>query len=394
MKKKLLLYTDQYPNPREPNRAVFTRSLAQSLEKHLDIVVISPIPWFPNSPVLRRLERYKCFADVPRESRDGGIKAYYPRYPMIPKMGLFQPASMFTATWPLIRRLHEQEKFDIVNGQFVFPSGIVASWIGKALNIPVVISALGCDINLYADYPFRKRMIGPALDASPLVVAVSRRLRERIIALGIGEEKVAYIPNGVDTQIFRPYEKEAAKREERISPGTKTVLFVGRLSEEKGIDVLIRAVGKVRAEMDDFLVLIVGEGGRRYEYERLVHLLDLSRWIRFCGGVPHADLPKWYALADVFCLPSLREGMPNVVLESLACGRPVVASDVGALPDLVDGSNGRLFRSGDPADLAEKLRSALTGHWDAGAIRSSVTKYSWENSAFLYMQNMRKAGVV
>lgn len=390
----MLILTDQYPNPREPERAVFTKSLVMSLKKYLDIVVLSPLPWFPKRFALGRFNRYGKFSDIPWKLDDDGVVVYYPKYPMVPKMGLIQPYFMISAILPLIKKINGIEKFDLINGQFVFPNGIVAAWIGKKLKIPVVISALGCDINLYTDYFLRRRMIQSALFSASLIVAVSRQLREKVIGLGQDERKVVFIPNGVDMDAFRPEDRDVVRREAGVPSNSKVILYVGRLSEEKGIDILIRAVEILRGSNGDFRVLIVGDGDLRQSCDRMVSSLGLEKWILLCGNRPHADLPRWYSAADVICLPSLREGMPNVVLESLSCGRPVVASRVGALPDLINECNGFLVPPGDPRDLADKLRLSMSIRWDPERIRSSVSQYSWKRSALMYCEYMSSSGVL
>jgi glycosyltransferase involved in cell wall biosynthesis len=394
VKKKMLFLTDQYPNSRDPERGIFTKSLVNSLKKYMDIVVVSPLPWFPKGLAVGPFERYKKYSGVPWMSAEDGVVSYYPKYTMIPKMGIFQPTFMFLSILSFIIKLHAKEKFDIINGHFVYPNGIVATWLGKILNIPVMISARGCDINLYTNFAFRKRMIISAIASASLIVAVSQQLKRKMIDLSQKKSRIEYIPNGVDSDVFSPRDRDGAKCRAGVNINTKVILYVGRLSDEKGLEILIKASGIMTGISGDFKVLVVGDGDRRQEYERLIQSLGLEEKVVLLGGRPHSDLPNWYALADVLCLPSLREGMPNVVLESLACGRPVVASNVGAVPDLIDGTNGYLVSPGVPGDLAEKLALALSVQWDEGRIRNSVSLYSWDHSASMYRDCLKSVGIL
>lgn len=383
----ILVYTSQYRLPHEAYGAPFTEQLVQAMNEQAQVMVVCPTPWYPQAKLFRLRAKWSVLADVPSHCRMDGVEVYYPKYPMIPKLsGGIQPWLQAISSLRLIRALNRHRKVDIINARWIYPDGVTAVWIGQQLRIPVVLTALGCDINLYSGYRIRGAQIRWAMRNADFITAVSRPLAEKVIDLGVDRDLVRCEPNGVDLGRFRAQAGSVAKHSPDRSMHTY-MLVVARLSEEKGIDHLIRALSLLNQRGAlTFKTFIVGDGPLKAALLDDVHRYALTQYVSFVGAVPHNEVETWMRNAHALCLPSLREGMPNVILEALASGLPVVASRVGGIPDVINATNGVLAEPGSAGDLATALQYVFSREWDAQQIRSSVEHMSWTNAATVQIE--------
>jgi glycosyltransferase involved in cell wall biosynthesis len=224
------------------------------------------------------------------------------------------------------------------------------------------------------------------LKQADAVTVVSSGLRDRLLSVGIASKKITVIPNGVNQEIFQPRLKQSCREQLSLPKDQKIILFVGRIAEEKGICYLLEAAEKLLKIRRDVLFCLVGDGELRLHLEETSLKKGLLSNVNFLGRRTPADIVLWMGACDIFCLPSIREGHPNVVLEALSCGRPVVASQVGGIPDMVNEENGILVEPKDSEGLFEALCSALQKEWNSIEIRQSVAHYSWEKAARGYYQ--------
>jgi teichuronic acid biosynthesis glycosyltransferase TuaC len=386
----LVVYSSQFPTPGDPNGGVFTLQLAQALRRSVDVTVVCPIPWRPAAgwPFGGMASRW--YAGVPRTMQYGDLPVHYPRYWHLPWIsGPLQPSLQAAAAGAVLRQVGRARTIDCINGHFVFPDGVAATRLAHRLDVPVLLTALGSDLNVYVRYRLRRPQILWALRNADAVSGVSRALVERIVDLGVDSKKVRWIPNGVDSARFFPADARSASgpREEiGLSGYAKVLVFVGRLHPVKGLNHLLAALRALRSTGRlGFATIVVGDGDSRSELERYVRDNSLSDAVRFLGEVPHRDVPRWLQAADAFCLPSLMEGMPNVILEAQACGLPVVASRVGGIPDMVASGAGILVDPGRPDALAEALDSAMRADWDRDRIANAARLQSWDAVATQYL---------
>jgi glycosyltransferase involved in cell wall biosynthesis len=188
------------------------------------------------------------------------------------------------------------------------------------------------------------------------------------------------IPNGVDTVKFHPMERELARRQCGLEENRRYLLTVSRFSHEKGLDHLLRAFARISCP--DVELVLVGEGPKKGELLALAAELGITQRLKLPGVLGHAEVCAWYNAADLFCLPSLWEGCPNVVIEALACGTPVVASRVGGIPDLVPHADlGLLVPPGEAELLAQAIDLALAKNWDRRGISQFGSAHSWSEVA-------------
>lgn len=388
----VLLISNLFPTPVDAIRGVFTYQLARRLQAMCDVTVVCPLPWFPRWARGKMFEKWADFSRIPELYEWRGFTVHSPKYPILPRMSeVALAALMFPSLYRTVKRLHRIRRFDVVNTHWLYPDAVAAAWCTRLLGLPHVVTALGCDANLFMTQRHKRFQIEPAIRQAEGVTVVSDALRQFLVQQGFGDKPIDVIPNGVDAELFRPRDKGECARELGIASRGKTVVFVGQLLEVKGVIYLIEAVERLVAGGRDISVYLVGEGSGRPAYEAEVARRGLSGRIRFVGNRPHSEIAVWMGAGDVFCLPSIREGFPNVVLEALFSGRPVVASRVGGIPEMVNEKNGCLVEPGDPAALADALGKTLEKTWDANSILATVSHLSWERAGKHYLQSLEAA---
>ncbi len=271
----------------------------------------------------------------------------------------------------------------MVLGTHLFPDAWAAMALAHLLGVPCVVKAHGTDVNVVARWPSVRPLIARTLRAARFSTGVSRALVDDLVRLGAPTDRAVLLPNGVDRALFQPRDRGEARRALALPEGCRIVLFVGGLDPEKGVRELVDAFAVIRhgAAAPVHLVL-VGEGPLDAEIRaRAAALGAAAGRIVLAGAQDLAGVARYLAAADLLALPSWAEGTPNVVLEALAAGRPVVASRVGGIPDVVvEGITGILVAPRDPDDLADGLRAALARGWDERALVASAPP-SWEESA-------------
>jgi teichuronic acid biosynthesis glycosyltransferase TuaC len=378
----VLAFTSLFRTPHETVRAPFTTEFLRALQEFARVTLVCPIPWAPDIGVMRRNPTWRNYIDVPDVAQVDGITVHYIRYPIVPKVSsLLQPMLQALAAYRRVAGIHRQEPVDVVNGRFVYPDGVAATWLARRIGASAVLTALGTDINVYAQQPIKRQQTQWAVRHADHVTAVSPALGELICELGASPDRVSAAVNGIDLGKFMP----DGPRMELPNLGTQAngyLLCVARLSLEKGLHVLVESLGALkRLGGLDFHTVLVGDGPQRSSLEQRVAALGLSKEIVFAGEADHRDIPRWLRGARALCLPSFREGTPNVVLEALACGVPVISTNVGGTPLVINAANGLLVEPDDASGLAHALQSVMHGQWDRKQIRASVEHLSWRSEA-------------
>jgi glycosyltransferase involved in cell wall biosynthesis len=369
---EIVTFTTLYPNSAQPNHGVFIENRLRHLvgSRQVNSRVVAPVPWFPFSSIISR--RYARHRSVTREELRAAIHVLHPRYLVLPKIGMsLAPRSLFRASLPILESLRKARDFDLIDAHYFYPDGVAAVRLGRALGKPVVITARGTDINLIPRFPGPRRMILEAAGAAAGIVAVSHALKTALVGLGVPEDRVTVLRNGVDLELFKPRPRSAAGR-------TRILLSVGHLIERKGHELVIGAL----PYLPEFSLLIVGEGPEHSRLRRLAADLKLLDRVCFLGEVPHRELPELYASADALILASSREGWPNVLLEAMACGTPVVASDIWGNPEVVaQAEAGVLMKSHTAESVAEAVQRLFRNLPDRAATRRYAENFGWNQTS-------------
>ena len=328
---RVLVFSTLYPNAVQPNHGVFVenRLLHTLALGGVQATVVAPVPWFPSDHP--RFGAYAAFARVPAHEVRNGLQVWHPRYLVIPKVGSrWTPAFLHHAALRTVRRLQaDGEVFDLIDAHYFYPDGVAAARLGRTLGLPLVITGRGTDLTLIPrDRAARAQIVWAAREASASL-AVCEDLRRRLIGVGAPEDRTMTLRNGVDLDRFSPGDRAAARA--ALGVDGFVILSVGSLIPRKGHDLTLQALQR----MPDCRLLIAGEGPLRAQLEALARTLGVADRVRFLGGVPHAELPGLYRAADISVLASEREGWANVLLESMACGTPVAATDVNGAAEII-----------------------------------------------------------
>lgn len=384
---RLLTFTSLYPNAAQPRHGIFVEERLRHLVASAKVTatVVAPVPWFPFRN--RRFGAYAAFAAVPEREERYGIRVLHPRYPVIPKLGMsLAPLLMYRALLPAVRNLlRENPDYDLIDAHYFYPDGVAAVALGRRLSRPVVVTARGTDVNVISGYRLPRIQILHAARGTAAVIAVSEALRGKLVNLGVRPEKIAVLPNGVDLERFRPMDRETLRTKLGLQ-GT-VWLSVGNLVGLKGVHLTLAAL----SELPGVILLIAGEGPEQSHLRQLARRLRVEARVRFLGNVPHVELIEYYNAADVLVLASNHEGMPNVVLESLACGTPVVAAPFAGVTELVSAPEaGEIAASRTIEALASAWRRLRDRRPERAATRRFAERLGWapvvEAQQVLYAQ--------
>ncbi|MES2018663.1 MAG: glycosyltransferase family 4 protein [Pseudomonadota bacterium] len=374
---KILTFSTLYPNAQRPGHGIFVETRLRHLlaSGQVESRVVAPVPWFPLTH--RRFGAYAGYASVPRQDQRNGVRVVHPRYPVLPKVGMTVAPALLAAgaRAAVARMLDEGYDFDLIDAHYFYPDGVAAAMLGKYFNKPVVITARGSDITLFPQYRLPRRMIHWAASRAAAIICVCNALRDEVVKLGIAPEKVVALRNGVDLHLFQPVARDAVRA--RLGLDRFTLLAVGHLVPVKAQELAVAAM----TQLPDVQLLIAGNGPNRGMLERLARELGVAERVTLLGAVPQAQLRDYYGAADALVLPSEREGWANVLLESMACGTPVIASRVWGTPEVVAAPEaGLLMEQRSAAGVADAVRALRAAYPDRAATRRYAERFSWDDT--------------
>lgn len=368
---KILTFSTLFPNTEKPGHGIFVETRLRHLVSsgQVQARVVAPVAWFPSTNP--RFGNYAKMAKVARAEVRHGLQVQHPRYPSIPKIGMnVAPFLLAQAAKPAIARIiDEGYDFDLIDAHYFYPDGVAAAMLARHFNKPLVITARGSDITLLPNYALPRRMIKWAAHRADAVITVCNALRDEVVALGVPAERVTSLRNGVDLQLFRPTERQ---------PNSLfTLLTVGHLVPVKAQELVVAALPL----LPDVRLVVAGDGPNRGMLEELARSLKVDGRVQFLGAVPQAQLREHYGAADALVLASSREGWANVLLESMACGTPVVASRVYGTPEVVAAPEaGLLMRERSPQGVADAVTALRANYPDRAATRRYAEGFSWDDT--------------
>jgi teichuronic acid biosynthesis glycosyltransferase TuaC len=381
---KVLVLSHMYPYALEPTFGLFVHDQVKELARRCEVIVVSPTPLSP--PIVRRLKaRWARYASKPSQTRLEGVEVHYPRYINVPGERGF-PLSAFFYGWAikgLVVRLKNTFDFDLIHAHAICADGFAAAQIGRQVGTPVVCTVHGADVNVYPHRTRLTRLVTrKAIRSVDVIITVSAALKEETLALETPKREIRVISNGVDLREFALVDRRQARAELGLPQDEKILVYASRLDKAKGLSYLLLAFKTVTERRGDSLLVLVGDGPYKHHLEQEIAELGLQGYVLLPGLRPHAEVARWISAGDLVVQPSLNEGSPLPVYEALACGRPMIASRVGGIPELIISDDyGLLGPPADPEALAEALLRGLRKEWDTERIRSHSEKYTWGHVA-------------
>lgn len=372
----VLVLTNLFPSNVDPTYAPFNRRQLATLGEMADVEVWGVVPW--------RFARWSAkgsSSDVVRRERIDGLPVLHPRLPAIPGLPSLN-AGLYAAT-VLPALLSRREKPDVILASYAYPDGCAGVLVGRAVKRPVVVKCHGSDLNRVPNDRAARIQLETLLPRAARVVVVSRRLADRAIELGVPADRLDVVYNGVDRERFFPRDRAAARKKLGRPPNEKLVLFVGHLAEHKGAKDLLEAAERLG---EGTTVAFAGAGPL---YDTIARA---GGRVIALGHLSKERVAEWLAACDLLCLPSWGEGMPNVVREAHAAGRPVVATSVGGIPEAVHSPElGLLVPPKDPVKLAEALSAQLSKGSDPSRITALAEVPTWRESATALLSSLQQA---
>ena len=371
MRLKVTVVTPIFPIPAQPYRGHSEYEIVLALSKRADVNVICPFPRYP-----RWFPPHFDYRHPDLSYSPPGVVTRYFEYPALP--GLTRGINGFTCAKylePYFRKCRP----DVACNFWLYPEGYATVAVARSLGIPAVIGSIGSDLNRLVD-PASRWLTRLAMKRATFVVTKSEHLRQRAIQMGIHASKVRTIRNGCNPNVFHLRDRSAARAQLAVDDKAELVLFVGRLDTAKGIEELLEAFALLANRRPNLRLAFVGDGPGGGHLRSKAKHLELEDRITFIGACSSLRVAEWLAAADVLALPSYNEGYPNVVIEALSCGRPVIATNVGGILELVNEESGILIAPRDSRALADAIGMAMDRHWDEHSI-SEQFRRSWDEAA-------------
>ncbi len=374
MSLKVLALGNLFPSPWEPGRASYNRQQFEHLGRLCEVQVIGAVDFRDR---LHRAGAAPRFSD---------LQARWFTFWHVPRVGRrWQPDCWLTALQVRHGRWIRQQQFDCLLASWAYPDTVAVARLAHSLDLPLVAKVHGSDINSLPTAGARRERVVAALSAAEAVLVVSQALAERVEHLGIPGSRIHVLYNGVDRQRFSPGDRALACAALGLGTATKRILFVGNLKASKGCLDLLEALPQLVAHQPTAGLVMIGDGPDRAAIMQRIRSLGLADIVSLPGAVAHHELPDWFRAADLLCLPSHAEGVPNVVLEAMATGLPVVATCVGGIPEVLPAHAGLLVPVADTPALTAALEQGLSRTWDTARIVSHASRFDWpENAAHLF----------
>lgn len=374
---RTVLFSTLYPSSARPGHGIFVETRLRELLKtgRVEVRVLAPVPWFPSTNP--RFGDWARMAQTPHQERHNGIEVWHPRYVLPPKVGMH--VAPYSLAWAARRQLQQWQAegwdFDLIDAHYYYPDGVAAGMLARRFNKPLVVTARGSDLSFIPQYPRPRRLIARTAQRAEASVGVCGALVDVLRDMGVAEQRLHVLRNGVDLQRFVPHERAAMRTELGLPADAPLILSVGNWVELKGYHLVIEAL----QALPDAHYLLIGSGEEEARLRALAQQLGVAERVSFVGRVANELLARWYSAADVLVLASSREGWPNVLLEAMACGTPVVATRIWGTPEIVQTSAvGVLVDERSATALAGAISGVLAAPPDRQSVRTYAEGFSWQ----------------
>jgi glycosyltransferase involved in cell wall biosynthesis len=379
--KHVLSLTTLYPNAVNPRFGTFVARSMEALAKRGDwrVTLVNPIGLPPLA-----LGRYRPLADLPATSTEGGITIHRPHFTLIPRIGARRNAAAIArAALPLMQVIHAETPIDLIDAQFFFPDGPAAAIIAKAMGLPLSIKARGSDISFWGEQGFARQQMVDAAKAATGLLAVSHDLAGQMAVMGMDAGKITVHYTGLDRDRFRPLEHTQLRSQLSRELGfalpdnAPLIACIGALIERKGQGIAITALNDIPGAR----LVLVGKGADEARLRALAVSEGVETRVFFAGSVDHDLMPLILSAADVMVLPTVAEGLANAWVEALACGTPVVTSDVGGAREIITCDTAGRLVDRNPEAVAAGINAVLNAPPSRDAVAALTEHFSWEANA-------------
>jgi glycosyltransferase involved in cell wall biosynthesis len=384
MRLSVLALSYLFPNRAQPAYGIFVLNRLKAIQQHCSIKVIAPVQWYP---LIRRVRGAFWGSAIPRHDDIHGLEVHHPRFLVIPRFFKWLDGiSYWWSARAVVERLRKAAgyHYDLIDVHWTYPDIVAGYLLARKSGKKFIVTVRGHEALYEDERSIRRWLVAYLMRRADFVITLSDELRAKVTQLGVSRERTRVVLNGVDLSRFSPMNRDACRKKLGLPSGRKILLSVGRVTAGKGHQDLVRMMPEL-SKTDDVELYIIGGVNPEEDFTQalraMIAALRLTN-VHLLDGVPHETLPLWYCAADAFCLASKREGCPNVLLEALACGTPVVTMDVGAAAAaVVDGENGVLVNPARVSSLAEIVRSTLGRTWEREKIAAAMRDRGWSACA-------------
>lgn len=390
---KVLIFSHMYPNKMDHNYGIFIHNhVKHLLEEAASVKVISPVPYAPR--VMQYKSKWKYYHQIPGHDVIDRVHIDYSRYICFPGK-LSRTVSCYTMYYGILKTLNSainKYKPEVLHMHTATPDGYVGLLLKKKYNLPLVCSLRGSDIN---SYPYRDRLTmlltKKVISEADQLISVSHALKSVAESIAKPKNPIEAVYNGCNLEsfVFNEHRRLQYRKKIGISPLERAIIFVGDIKESKGVFELINAFNKLNSSFPNLHLIFLGSDSGDTTIKNIISSSNLHNKIHLVGSKPHNEVAHWLCAADIFALPSYNEGMPNAVIEAMACGLPVIATRVGGIPEIVTEDTGILVSPKNTELLVRGIKQMLSKKWDRDVIRSHVEDFTWERNAKETMQIYR-----
>lgn len=377
----ILTISTLYPNNNDLKHGIFIETRLRHLVADFPDVkptVIAPVPWFPFKS--KKFGEYAKFAGVVDQETRHGITIYHPKYIVIPKIGMYlAPLFMSWAIAKTMKKLMQEGKsFDLIDGHYFFPDGVAIAKVAQQCKLPFTCTARGTDINLVPQLPKARKMLEQVFNKAAHMMTVCKALKDEMLTLGVKDKDITVLRNGVDLELFSPSDElEKATLKDAFGISGKLVMSVGWLIERKGHYLVIEAMKSI----NDTTLAIAGNGPDEQKLKALAKQMGVQDNVIFLGALSQPELNQWFKAADATILASSREGWANVLLESMASGTAVVATNVWGTPEVVAQKEAGLLVERNVIDIARGLNELLAHLPKRAETRQYAEQFDWHSTS-------------
>jgi teichuronic acid biosynthesis glycosyltransferase TuaC len=383
---RILTFSSLYPNCIQPTNGIFVENRLRHLlgSGEIEVKIVAPVPWFPIAHPL--FGKYGRFAKIPGHEVRHGIDIYHPRYLVVPKIGMsIAPLLMAYAVRKTVCKILKGFDFDLIDAHYFYPDGVAACILANHLGKPLVVTARGTDINLIPRYHIPKKWILWAAEKSHAMISVCQALKNKMVKIGMAEDKITPLRNGVDLNFFKPGNREEIRKQLNIAG--RTLLSAGYLIERKGHHLIIEAL----SSLPEVRLYIAGEGEMFAQLNELALGRGVADRVTFLGSLDRETLRSYMIAADALVLASSREGMANVLLESIACGTPVIATPLWGSPEVVTTPEaGVLTEDRSVQGIVEGVNRLFANYPSRESTRHYAEKFSWDDTTHGQLEIFRR----